>query len=517
MLDNYVMNIYSKILPRVRKTFFIAMFWGIISHMYILTNLLYNHDGVVSMYVDVNALTSGRWFLKYATAISGHMQTPVVIVLLSLIYLAVLCCATVEIFDINSYVHIFVAAGLIITFPTIVCTFSYLFTADAYFLAAMLAVLAVYCTKKFQKGWIAAIFLLAFSMGIYQAYLSYAAGIFVVLVGLMVFDPKAKLIDMFKEGIKYVLVLGASVGLYYIILQIMLKLNGVVLNNYRGINEMGKYTLAEIPQLLLVTYKEILEFYFSKGTYSYIPDFVVDVNRIIGILLVILLIYLGVTRKVYKNIEKIILGVILIIVWPLALNFMQIANTQEAPHVLMILSYVLFYIAFIKLVDMAAAEWDRNIIHTTAIVICNILCLVILYRGYTLTNEGYLRLQLAYESTYSFATRIAYSVEHDEVYTVGKPVYIGGNFNYTEYPTRREDFNEFSEFTGIYSDYIVYSNKQLEYFIKDTLNLVYTDPDPVSIEAIRASDTYVNMPCYPENGSIQEIEGVLVVKLSEEE
>lgn len=516
MLDNYVMNIYNKISPRVRKTFCMTMFWGIISHMYILTNLIYNHDGVVSMYADVNALTSGRWFLKYATAISGHMQTPVVLVLMSLAYLAVLCCVTVEIFDINSYVHIFVATGLIVTFPTVVCTFSYLFTADAYFLAAMLAVLAVYCTKKFRKGWIAGIFLLAFSMGIYQAYLSYAAGAFVILILLMVFDSKTKLIDMFKEGIKYVLVLGVSVGVYYVILQIMLKLNGAVLNNYRGINEMGKYTLAEIPQLLLLTYKEILDFYFSKGTYSYIPDFVVDVNRIIGILLVILLIVLGVMRRTYKNIEKIILGIVLIVVLPLALNFMQITNTQDKPHVLMILSYVLFYIAFIKIADMIAAEWDRNAIHTTVIVICNILCLIILYRGYILTNEGYLRLQLAYESTYSFATRIAYSVEHDEDYTVGKPVYIGGNFNYAEYPTRRENFNEFSELTGIYSDYIIYSNIQLEYFIKDTLNLVYTDPEPTSIDAIRSSDVYINMPCYPENGSIQEIDGVLVVKLSEE-
>lgn len=516
MLDDCVIKIYSKISSRARKTFVIALLWGIISHIYILTNLIYNHDGVVSMYEDVNALTSGRWFLRYATAMSGHMQTPVVIVLLSLIYIAVLCCVTIEIFDIRSYVHIFLTSGLIVTFPTIVCTFSYLFTADAYFLAAVLAALAVYCTKIFRKGWIAAIFLLAFSMGTYQAYLSYAAGIFVFLVLLMVFDSQTKLADIFKEGIKYVFVLAASVAVYYIILQIMLKWNGAVLSDYRGINEMGKYTLAEIPQLLLLTYKEILDFYFKKEAYSYIPNFIVSVNRMVGVLWIILLVWLGTLRKVYQNIEKVILGIAVLIVWPLALNFMQITNTTDKPHVLMILSYVLFYIAFIKMADIFAAECGGNKLHTITVMLCNLLCVIVLYRAYILTNEGYLRLQLAYESTYSFATRIVYSIENNENYAAGKPVYIGGNFNYTIYPTKREEFNDFWELTGIYADYIVYSNYQLEVFIEDTLNLEYPAPDSASVETIKSSDIYINMPCYPESGSVRDIDGVLVVKLSEE-
>ena len=172
---------------------------------------------------------------------------------------------------------------------------------------------------------------------------------------------------------------------------------------------------------------------------------------------------------------------------------------------------------FRSFLDMIASEWNRHITaNLCAILTCNILCCIILYRNYILTNEAYLRLQLEYESTYSFATRVAYSIENNENYTLGKPVYISGHFNYAEYPTRRKAFNEFSEFTGIFSDYIIYTQEQLTYFLKDTLNLTYTEPDSELLEQIKSSKVYINMPAYPENGSVQDIDGVLVVKLSEE-
>ena len=113
----------------------------------------------------------------------------------------------------------FVVSGLVITFPTVVCTFSYLFTADAYFLSALLAVLAVYAAKKLDKGWIISVLFLACSMGIYQAYFSYASGMFAAMILCMLLDTDLAWDHVLKEGMKYVFVLLAGIALIEVLIK----------------------------------------------------------------------------------------------------------------------------------------------------------------------------------------------------------------------------------------------------------------------------------------------------------
>lgn len=515
LLDQMIAKIYKSIPNRRKKVFLFSIFWGVVSHIYILTNLLYNHDGVVNMYIDTDALTSGRWLLKYATSLSGPMQTPSVIVLFSLVFLACLNCGIIESFEIKSSLHMFVVSGLVITFPTVVCTFSYLFTADAYFLSALLAVLAVYAAKKLDKGWIISVLFLACSMGIYQAYFSYASGMFAAMILCMLLDTDLAWDHVLKEGLKYVFVLLAGIGLYYVLLQLCLKLNHTALSAYRSIDQMGKYKLHEIPSLLAVTFQEMIVFYFVKGTYSWVPDLLVTVNRIIGCIMAVMFAWLSYRKKVYKNVARLLLCVLVMILFPLAVNFMQIANPQEKPHVLMIFSYVIFYILFLKLTELTIQEIKTNFLQVAVMFFCNLLCAVVLYRGYLLTNEGYLRLQLTYESTYAFANRLVASIENNGNYDSNIPVWISGNFNYTAYPFKREAFSEMTDLTGIFSDYITYSDVQLKHFLDHTLNIRYTEPQLQFVDVIKGSEEYRNMSCYPYENSIRMIDGVLVVKLSD--
>lgn len=65
--------------------------------------------------------------------------------------------------------------ALIGTYPSVACTFTYMYTADAYMLSMLLATIAVYCmvSGDWRKGALGSM-ALGFSMGIYQAYLSFA-------------------------------------------------------------------------------------------------------------------------------------------------------------------------------------------------------------------------------------------------------------------------------------------------------------------------------------------------------
>lgn len=69
-------------------------------------------------------------------------------------------------FEIKNKGMIVLCAAIFVSFPTVVSSFAYMYTADAYLLAFLLATLAVYltwCVKKW--GTIAGMVCLAFARG----------------------------------------------------------------------------------------------------------------------------------------------------------------------------------------------------------------------------------------------------------------------------------------------------------------------------------------------------------------
>ena len=87
----------------------------------------------------------------------------------------------VEIFQFKKTVTIILTSAVIVTFPTVGATFSYMFTADGYMMGNLLATLAVYMTKKWRYGFIPASLIFYVSVGIYQANLT----IFLVIATIL--------------------------------------------------------------------------------------------------------------------------------------------------------------------------------------------------------------------------------------------------------------------------------------------------------------------------------------------
>lgn len=104
-------------------------------------------------------------------------------------------------------------------------------------MALFLAILAVLFTKKQKKGWLAGAVCLAFSMGIYQAYLPFAILLCVYVILLFFMEEKGWKTKAFYV-LRYLGMGVAGAALYYVILQILLKLQGKVLDTYQGINSM---------------------------------------------------------------------------------------------------------------------------------------------------------------------------------------------------------------------------------------------------------------------------------------
>ncbi len=233
MIDTGIKNILNKIKPQWKAAFISALIIGLLTHMYVMTNNLMTPDGTWNIYSDQDMIYLGRQFLTYACGISSYYNLPWLNGLLAIIYIALASIVVVEAFDVNSVVLSVLIGGLMVTFPTVASTFCYIFTIDGYMLAMLLAALAVLLTDRYKKGWIPGIILMGVSLGIYQAYYSFAILMCILALLLQVLrntDTKSILI---KAG-KYC---GMGVGgyaFYVVTLKAMLAIKHIEVTGYRG-------------------------------------------------------------------------------------------------------------------------------------------------------------------------------------------------------------------------------------------------------------------------------------------
>ena len=233
---------------------------GLLTHIYCLTNAFPNHDGLGSMYFDQNMITSGRNFLTYACGISSYYNLPWVDGLLSIAYISICSGMIIRLLEITTKQSVILISGLIVTFPAVFETFCFIYTADGYFLAMLLAVLAVYCVEK--QGWrqvCLGSICLGLSLGIYQIYVSIALILAVIKIVLKIFDEENISTIKSKVLSYFFMFLGGAIA-YTVSLLVMLKIQGKKLSSYNGINETFNFSLDKMWNAFLFCYKDFWKF-----------------------------------------------------------------------------------------------------------------------------------------------------------------------------------------------------------------------------------------------------------------
>ena len=180
----------TKIKSTWKTAFASAFLLGLLIHLPVMLSDIPNHDGLSSMYFDQNMITSGRWFLSAACGLSSYFTIPWVIGLIGLVWLSLTAVVLTETLELTDPLVITAVSGLLVAFPALASTFAYVFTMDGYMLGLFLAILAVLLTKKYRKGWLYGAVSLAFSMGIYQAYLPFAILLCVYLILIFFMEEK---------------------------------------------------------------------------------------------------------------------------------------------------------------------------------------------------------------------------------------------------------------------------------------------------------------------------------------
>ncbi len=515
--------------------FLAAVILGMVVHMPIMVSDIPNHDGLDSMYFDQNMIISGRWFLTIACGFSSYFTVPWLIGVLGILFLSLTAVALTELLELKRTWSIVLVSGLLVAFPALASTFAYVFTLDGYMLALLLAVLAVLLTKKYQKGFVAGGICLAFSLGTYQAYLSFAMLLCIYCVVICLIET-----NTVKEKVKSVLhylymgVFGG--GFYFLMLQILLKIQGKEIGAYQIENGGSAETVAKSVGLLSTVKEMYVDFlsFSLKGNVFISNVFSILAILVLVMITVFLTFRLCFQRKWWKNPAFFVIISLLVVGLPLATNVLMLILPNMTYHLLMRYQWVLYPILFLAFGerytlgecccdstgssnensnnnerDALQQKGKGNAWIQWALLIAGA---VMVFHYAVVDNIAYSNLDKRYEKTYAYCVRLLDRIEQTEGYYQGIPIAMIGVVGEEAFPATDITGDVTGGMIGIGGDSLLYTGDNYQEFIKHYLGATLNILEAGVMSEIYYSEEYKEMDSFPGANSTKVVDGILYVK-----
>lgn len=488
-----------------KYAFVTTAFVGLLAHMYKFANHLPNWDSLMDAYYPThNMIQQGRQFQFLPAMFRGFTDLPWVIGLLSLVYLGLAMVLLTEIFEMHNQLPIMLSAALIVTSPTVISHWGYMFTADCYLFAYLLTVLAVWITLRCGWGWIIGGICLGIGLGIYQAYMPMAAALILLwLVKELLGNKKYTLRELLSKKILKFIVMGVTALLfYYVSLNIMLHMQGIELIDHQGMGSMHFPSLTEFVNAWIKSYIDTAYYFLGAiskpGVYGVTNGFLLLFAIILGIKLIC-------RNNIYKQKYKMVLLVLCLLCYPCACHLLYFVTSDIEYHSLMQFGLVLFYVLIFWMYEQLSdtGVWEHW-------VVCG-LAGVLIWTLIIVANIGYRAETLSYEKTYAMVGRIVNRMEELPDYRSAEELVIIGTVE-----NHGENIMGTSPALTGYTDGIFVTHekhlaKMMEQYFG--INLQW-------IEEQQYLDTYGKeeidkLGCWPDKDSVAQTGDTIIIKLSE--
>lgn len=515
-IDDILIQCYKKISIKSKAAFAGVILAGLIAHIYMFMNKLPNLDDLVGLDSFGVTFKIGRWFLWVLGAICYHLDfvfsLPWINGLITLVFLGVSAGLMADMLNIKSvFANILVGASMIV-FPSWTATFFFMFTAPYYAFSVLLAVLSVWCVYNLGKlGFFISMVLLAFSIGIYQAYLPFTATLYVVLLMIMIYEDKDYL-AIVKKAFYYLGALVSGGIVYFICMKLSLAITGQELRSYKGVNAMGSFDISRLPEVFRTIVDNFFGVFLNNNleiSYNLVTKVMYAVLFGVSLLLFINLVVRLARKKEYL---KVIAAVVLLMAYILAINSIYIM-CAEGIYALMYFSYVFMLIVPLVLIDRTFKVYHEDIKVLKKLNIVELVTSLMLVLGIAsychYANAQYLAIDLSFEQATSYFTTMITQIKSVEGYSDEYPVAFVG-FEIDDKMLYQNDVMDVFQLSG--------RDKTLvEAYSRTDLLRYYCgfQPEYVSIQEL-PQDIIEGMPVYPESGSIQIVDNIIVVKLSED-
>lgn len=469
---------------------------GLLAHMFAFTNKLVNADEVGALLSKGGGVDYGRWAINATRFLFPDASMPWIYGVLTVLLFSVSACLIIKIFDIRNPFMQALLSVMLLVFPSLTALFCFMFTSAPFALALLLAVLSVYlgCREEKLWRWIGC-GLLVLSLGIYQAYIAVAASFYVLLMICRLLDDDTEVKQVFLFGLRAFARLVVSVAVYYLISQLALRVTGVDYVVY-GVEKRS------IVHKLGLAYNAFFKC-FTRGYFAYVKGALSMVMHLL-LLLFLAAFFLGWFLR-RRDLRRGGLMLLCLLLLPLSINCIFLAADPEVIHSVVLYSFTSFYILAViageRLVGKNA-RWGRDLVLVSLLLIS--------VSNIYLANKAYLKMFLQYEQAYSFYTGVVTQVKETEGFDADSKLAILGKSSAAGDELDKLDT---AGLMGPSDDLINIYTRDL--FIRRYLGLDVAFASWGEEHKLMRDERFQEMPCYPYYGSVQAIDGFIVVKLGD--
>ncbi len=465
---------------------------------------------------DYFLIMLGRWFGVTVNRWHNNVVVPVFMMLLAMVFLALAIALVVDIFNIHSKPLICLCSFLFIAQPCCYLTVSVYYISDSFALAIFFSVLAAWILVKFKslaRIFIAPIFIML-SLALYQAHFVMVVILCLFYVFFALLDERQNARDTLKKGIAYIISGGLGIVYYMVSVKIVLAVKHVGLTNYRGIDTMGKL---DLPKSFAIMQEYIAKMYLQNNKGFIWPnawqqDFNFRaINIFFFVAFVLLFVFIVVKYKLYKD----TLRMVCLALCAFAAPFAWSVIVYMAPDVFLngLISSQQAFLYIFLLVALSHFIPYKNIIAWGIKGISIVLCCVVLYNFVFAANISAYGPTLAYNRAHFTASQVLAKMEAMPNYKSGQKFALYGDpsnaieyqYNYDKVPA----VNTQIYWSG-YGGQGSWMKFVLEKFGRQLECCTFEE-----YNAVVESAEFKEMPTYPHEGYIREINGIMAIKLEE--
>lgn len=508
-----------KIKDNIKQAIIFTFIFGLLTHFFILTNKLINHDDLEQLVSNMDYSSSGRWFLQVGNLPSSAFSMPWVNGLFIILYTAILAAIIIYLFDIKNKFNIALLSAFMIMFPTNSALFHYTNSYDAYLFGAVLGAIGILLFTKYKYGFIGTIILTVFAIASYQSFFGLLFGIIVVYYLLELIKGKISSKEYLRTMLRVLACYLGAVILYIISTKYLLNIE---LSDYQNIDKIGSVNFSTIFRTIPRAYGTFFQFLLqdSYSQFGYI--------KYLNIIFLISTLYLCFLSVKDKKFEEQFFVLINLLALPLIVNLIILMAPTSAIGLRQLSAYLVYYGLAVALIDIYGNKIDLGIqdsnniknkkLVTAAIWAISLTMIASLYQFYIVTNKVYMTLEIDSTNVLSYTTRVISDIENHEAYDRKKAVYFVGSPDITTPFTEKYTTPDVLK-SAILSKKLpanalwpLYPERYAAF--PNKIILMWGDYYRALADKNLQKDIS-EMPIYPEKGSIKELKGSIFIKFKQ--
>lgn len=495
--------------PRLKLCFAATALCMLLAHGFAWFNLFPSHDGTILFFdADVVMLQLGRWVqLPYYRFLRGKISMPWLTGMFSVLWTALSVYLVSDLLKLRRKATMAFAAVLGTAISITLLNATYNDKSDPFTCAMFLAFLGVYAVRCCRRPWLGVVLCggcLCLSMGLYQGYIEFAIGLFLLCLLRDCLTRDLPWTDYLRRGFTSVAALLLGGVLYAVSMKAVLAYKHLeLIDSYNGLQQMGRSGPAVWLSRLPGAYKQVFTTLLGYDVWN---NRGMRLATALCLLLALACLVLALRCKPRRVLVQ---TAILLVLLPLGLNVVFLLS-EQAPTLLMLYPVYLVYALVLLLTETDTAP------RSAAWLAC-VLCAFLTLENVIYANGAYTYRKLVYENTRGQVYTIMAKVQDLPGYVEGEtPVVFSGDFTDSNFTYHNDLLRQYEEGdTGLSGSAITYDGTIKWWFANIMGSGARVVNTQAELDAWAENPAVQAMPSYPASGCIAMVDGAAVVKLSD--